>query len=1758
MADFNIKAYYNNLSRIFRQGPTVPHRIANKTAGPGEFVGSPTGTAIAYLRSSTNSFASHMAHYGNYSRLSRYADYCITGDMLVITNTEQGYLTMRELVERFQAGETIHTYAYDNESRDMVFVPVRNAWKTKRDIIWEITFDDGLVLRCTGDHKVMLRDGTYKQAQKLEPNDAVMPFHRKAFDYGQRCAYRWVYCHGRKKWVTEHRLVMESVHGRGETVYDGKEIHHKNFRPSDNRLENLVLLGKQEHRTYHRRLNNSRYPRPGTYNAGREDQKGFDNANADKNFSFEDICAAYRPGMTLPQLTEATGKSSMVTRARIKWAGYKSYRDFALKHANYTQSVSRLDNPNAHSAFTFQNICNAYVHGMSMRDLCRTTRETAMVITKRLKWEGYRDFADFTARYSNHKVVSVVCTGQQEDVYDLTIDKYHNFAVGQMVGNSLKSLIISNCEMETMAEIASALDIYSHEVCAKGEYGEILKIQSNNPEIKDALTKLFYDTLNIEFNAAAWIRSLCKYGDYMLLIDHHPDFGVVNVFPMPINEVEREEGFDPENPTRFRYRWTTHNNKLIEPWQVLHFRLLGNDSYLPYGMSILEAARRAWRQLILMEDAVMVYRIVRSPERRVFYLDVGNIAPNNVEAAMNKAKDMLKRNQVVDPTSGQVDLRYNALPVHWSTPIPLLDGRTISIKELANEYDEGKTNWVYSIQDKSLQLVPGKVVWCGRNYVAKKLAKVTLDDGTHMLTAPEHPFVMRDGTSKRADELKPMDSLMPLYRNINSLNYESCYNPATTKNTRTHSWVAKDIYPKEISETPDFVVHHKEFWKGSRNKLDNSPANLQIMERHDHSRLHIEHCKKHLNSPEQLALRAERFTRINKTQEHIQQTIERNKKLRLAQRMGRKYNGSDLHKQHNEIRKEAQSKSWGTDKASRSRAMRWNIPQSCLVIAKDLYKNNCTLPRDEFIKVFRSSPEIKSIVTSANPGLARDFNKLSRTVFEAFISEHGYKTFGDFKTECTGRIKNHKVSSVEIIDADAEVYCMTVTGNNGEDDRHNFAAMSFTANGESSKSAILLRNSVEEDYFIPVRGQDTGTKIDTLPGGQFPIRRDSIIPLLDGRKIPIEQLAQEYREGKENWVYSVQDKTHQLVPGRVAWCGKNYHCDNIHRVWLDDGSYVDMAPEHPIVMRDGASKKASEVNPGDSVMPFRLKESGKKERISGYAMVQNPSDNKYHFVHRIVAENIGGKDIALSKSSEKTAVVHHVDFDKNNNSPVNLRWMGFFEHRNFHISMLSRTLHSEKTKAKCKTYTTSEQHKALIKSKANDPSHKLNKWIQSKENKKRCGQLNYVPHINAATRQRNSDRWHDKKFRDEHSGNNHWLKRKWTQLYQQYTLGDLKSFCVNNNIFEFKHVYSHKDCFVKTKMQLRRFFEYHGILTWRQFRRQYLQPALAPHNHKISHVEILKNVSDDVYCMTVIGPDGEDDRHNFAVESVSKTSQVGVISGVFLKNTGDIDDLQYMQNKLFAALKIPKSYLGYESDISGKSTLAQEDVRFARTIQHIQRIFLAELEKAAMIQLYSMGYRDEDLLNFELSMANPSTINEIQRLELWRTRFEVASLATGQDGVLDKRFIYRHIFRLSEEDIENIEEGRRQDKLIQIELEQMDQQVSLPIEPDPDDEPMRRGRDPNVQRAMPNDMLGRAAKTTQEPDSVVNRTYNLKKNGMDPEKELQLLRRQATAPFGENFKQKADAIFQKRIGLLNRYNNVIKSMENLNIGGNAEKKPLND
>jgi hypothetical protein len=233
--------------------------------------------------------------------------------------------------------------------------------------------------------------------------------------------------------------------------------------------------------------------------------------------------------------------------------------------------------------------------------------------------------------------------------------------------------------MDTDAIIASALDIIADESTLKNDMGEVLSIRSSDENIQKILYNLFYDVLNIEFNLWPWVRNMCKYGDFFLKLEISEKFGVYNVIPYNAFHIERLEGQDPDNPSDIQYAFdpngvsaggygyynvpnandVNQNSIIFDNYEVAHFRLLTDTNFLPYGRSYIEPARKLFKQYVLMEDAMLIHRIVRAPEKRVFYINVGNIPPAEVENFMQKTVSKMKRTPYMDEKTGEYNLKYN-------------------------------------------------------------------------------------------------------------------------------------------------------------------------------------------------------------------------------------------------------------------------------------------------------------------------------------------------------------------------------------------------------------------------------------------------------------------------------------------------------------------------------------------------------------------------------------------------------------------------------------------------------------------------------------------------------------------------------------------------------------------------------------------------------------------------------------------------------------------------------------------------------------------------------------------------------------------------------------------------------------------------------------------------------------------------------------------------------------------------------------------
>lgn len=426
--------------------------------------------------------------------------------------------------------------------------------------------------------------------------------------------------------------------------------------------------------------------------------------------------------------------------------------------------------------------------------------------------------------------------------------------------------------------ISSALDIYADESVMKDDFGDVLTITSDNENIKKILYNLFYDILNVEFNLWPWVRNMCKYGDMYLKLDIQDEIGIMNVTPLSAYEIIREEGLDPTNPYAVQFKLLGSGNITFKDFEIAHFRNLTDSNFLPYGKSMIEGARKTWKQLVMMEDAMLIHRIMRAPERRIFKIDVGNIPPNEVDTYMQRIINQMKKTPYVDQQTGEYNLKFNLqnmledyfVPVRGGqsgteidtlsgmeftgiddieylrnkmmaglkipksflgyeegvcispdTLIPVLSGEEKTVLQLIEDHKNGIKNYVYAIDEESKLIVPGEIEWAGFTRMNAKVVRVHLDNGKYIDCTPDHNFLTRDGEWVEAQNLTPNQSLMPLYTRLSAEKYISgyteVYHPGNGKWEMVHRLVSNHYGIKQRGN----VIHHIDL-----NKWNNNPENL--------------------------------------------------------------------------------------------------------------------------------------------------------------------------------------------------------------------------------------------------------------------------------------------------------------------------------------------------------------------------------------------------------------------------------------------------------------------------------------------------------------------------------------------------------------------------------------------------------------------------------------------------------------------------------------------------------------------------------------------------------------------------------------------------------------------------------------------------------------------------------------------------------------------------------------------------------------------
>jgi len=579
--------------------------------------------------------------------------YDCVGPDTIIPLPDGTYPTIKELTEKYKdkPQERFFVFSYDHASKSIKLGKAFHPRKKKGTRMgYKVTFDNGQFVIGSLKHPFMMRNGEYKKIVDLKVGESVMPFYQKDF-YGE--GYRHVYNFS-KGWQSEHKIVAEQFN---RPLKENEVVHHKNFDKTNNSPDNLQIMTESEHKAYHCKIIADKLWSPENKPKTLEKVR---NSDGYKNRVFHHWNGE-RSGENNPFFGKIHSDESNKTRSKT------------LKEVFVNRDQTGNNNPKYRGDLTIELLkvkANDYykrngkltLWGLIKDVGCDYSTFQNRLISQNQTWDLFKEEVISTL---NHTIVSIESVGQI-DVYDVTVDEYHNFATD--------SCIVKNT-MDMDPILASALDIYADECLTYNELGKMLTVHSDNN--KEILENLYNDILNVPFNMWSWTRNMCKYGDFYLKLYITPEYGIYMVEPISAYNVERIENADPYNKryVKFQVRPTdTAQAEVLENYEMAHFRLMSDSNFLPYGKSMIEGARRVWKQLSLMEDAMLIHRIMRAPEKRIFYTDIGNIPPAEVDNYMEKLMSKMKKVPYMDEQSGEYNLRFNLQNMVEDYYIPVRGG----------------------------------------------------------------------------------------------------------------------------------------------------------------------------------------------------------------------------------------------------------------------------------------------------------------------------------------------------------------------------------------------------------------------------------------------------------------------------------------------------------------------------------------------------------------------------------------------------------------------------------------------------------------------------------------------------------------------------------------------------------------------------------------------------------------------------------------------------------------------------------------------------------------------------------------------------------------------------------------------------------------------------------------------------------------------------------------------------------------------------
>ena len=609
----------------------------------------------------------------------------------------------------------------------------------------------------------------------------------------------------------------------------------------------------------------------------------------------------------------------------------------------------------------------------------------------------------------------------------------------------------------------------------------------------------------------------------------------------------------PYNTTGSRFT-LGQSESAIDAKHIVHLSLTeGLDRFWPFGQSILENVFKVYKQKELLEDAVLIYRVQRAPERRMFKIDVGNMPSHMAMAFVERVKNEIHQRRIPSPHGGSsiVDATYNPLCLDLETIIPLLDGRRLSLSEIINEFNQGKENWAYSCDPVTGKVVPGLINWAGTTRKNTEVIELTFDNGKTLVCTPDHKIPVFGKGFVEAQYLTENDSLIAFNTQLKSISggktndYEQVWDHESKKWIWTHRMVGDFFrnlkkhqefsYLPEHAMKPRTVIHHKD-----HNRFNNDPKNLTFMDKQDHILYHAAQKKDFWDNMTE-DYRDNITSKISNTLKENWESMDEEQRLKALWNIKAAQQKAVWMRKNDPVTAEKY-------KASMQEARKKYFERNPEGLAQ--VKANCEhrvkIKNQEINLTFDMLQRIADYIKQGNTNKVKvlewcdndavlmdlvknenaipleyknaqckiDFSKFGYSKMDKLLNNFGYKNWKHFVREVNNF--NHRIVKITRV-SNRDTGTITIDGLEQWHDYHTFA----------TDSGIFVKNSINEDYFFPVTADGRGSSVEVLPGGQN-------LGEIDDLKYFNNRLARGLRVPSSYLPTGPDDNTTPLSDGRVG------------------------------------------------------------------------------------------------------------------------------------------------------------------------------------------------------------------------------------------------------------------------------------------------------------------------------------------------------------------------------------------------------------------------------------------------------------------------------------------------------------------------------------------------------------------------------------------------------------------------------------------------